>query len=51
MAPLRNSGRHDAGAICAVVGVLFVLPLLASPLGPSILNTVQNLLPQVMANS
>jgi ABC-type transport system involved in multi-copper enzyme maturation permease subunit len=43
--------RHTAGAICAVVGVLFVLPLLAAPLGPSILNTVQNFLPHVMANS
>ena len=43
--------RHTAGAICAVVGVLFVLPLLAAPLGPSVLNTVQNLLPHVMANS
>jgi len=43
--------RHTAGAICAVVGVLFVLPFLAVPLGPSILNTVQNFLPHVMANS
>jgi ABC-2 type transport system permease protein len=43
--------RHTAGAICAVVGVLFVLPLLAGPLSPSILNTVQNLVPHVIANS
>jgi ABC-2 type transport system permease protein len=43
--------RHTAGAICAAVGVLFVLPLLAVPLGPSVLNTVQNFLPHVMANS
>jgi hypothetical protein len=43
--------RHTVGAICAVVGVLFVLPLLAAPLSPSILNTVQNFLPHVMANS
>jgi len=43
--------RHTAGAICAVVGVLFVLPFLAAPLAPSVLNTVQNFLPHVMANS
>ena len=26
--------RHTAGAICALVGVLFVLPLLFAPLSP-----------------
>ncbi len=41
--------RHTAGAICALVGVLFVLPLLFVPLGPSAQNTVQNLLPHPMA--
>jgi ABC-type transport system involved in multi-copper enzyme maturation permease subunit len=43
--------RHTAGAICAVAGVLFVLPLLVAALGPSVLNTAQNFLPHVMANS
>jgi hypothetical protein len=37
--------RHTAGAICAVAGVLFVLPLLFAPLSPSILNVAQNFLP------
>jgi ABC-2 type transport system permease protein len=39
--------RHTAGAICAVVGVLFVLPLLFVPLSPSI----QQFLPNAMRNS
>jgi hypothetical protein len=43
--------RHTAGAICAVVGVLFVLPLLFAPLSLSIQNTAQNFLPHPMANS
>jgi ABC-2 type transport system permease protein len=43
--------RHVAGAICALVGVLFVLPLLFAPLGPSIQTTAQNFLPHPMANS
>jgi ABC-2 type transport system permease protein len=43
--------RHTAGAICALVGVLFVLPLLFSPLGPSLQNAAQNFLPHPMANS
>ena len=43
--------RHTAGAICALVGVLFVVPLLFVPLGPSAQNTVQNLLPHPMAAS
>jgi len=41
--------RHTAGAICAVVGVLFVLPLLFAPLSASIQNTAQKFLPHVMA--
>src|SRR5450755_2316621 len=41
--------RHTAGAICALVGVLFVLPLLFIPLSPSIQNTAQKFLPPVMA--
>jgi hypothetical protein len=43
--------RHTAGAICALVGVLFVLPLLFAPLSPSIQNTAQNFLPHPMAAS
>jgi len=41
--------RHTAGAICALVGVLFVLPLLFLPLSPSIQDTAQKFLPHVMA--
>jgi hypothetical protein len=41
--------RHTAGAICAVVGVLFLLPLLFAPLGLSVQNAVQKFLPHVMA--
>jgi len=41
--------RHTAGAICAVVGLLFVLPLLFTPLGPSVQNVAQNFLPHPMA--
>jgi ABC-2 type transport system permease protein len=41
--------RHTAGAICAVVGVLFVLPLLFAPLSPSVQDVAQNFLPHVMA--
>jgi ABC-2 type transport system permease protein len=43
--------RHTAGAICAVVGVLFVLPLLFAPLSLSIQNTAQKFLPHVMATN
>jgi hypothetical protein len=43
--------RHTAGAICAVVGVVFVLPLLFSALSPSIRNTAQKFLPDTMRNS
>jgi ABC-2 type transport system permease protein len=43
--------RHTAGAICALAGLLFVLPLLFAPLGPSIQNVAQNFLPHPMAAS
>jgi hypothetical protein len=43
--------RHTAGAICAVVGVLFVLPLLVVPMGTSIQNSVQKFLPMEMAEN
>jgi ABC-2 type transport system permease protein len=43
--------RHTAGAICALVGVLFVLPLLVSPLSPSIHVAAQKFLPDLMRNS
>jgi ABC-2 type transport system permease protein len=39
--------RHTAGAICALVGVLFVLPLLF--MSPSLQNAAQNFLPHPMA--
>jgi ABC-2 type transport system permease protein len=41
--------RHTAGAICAVVGVLFVLPLLFSALSQSIQDAAEKFLPHVMA--
>jgi ABC-2 type transport system permease protein len=43
--------RHTAGAICALVGILFVLPLLLAPLSTSVQNASQNFLPHPMANS
>lgn len=44
--------RHTAGAISAVVGILFVLPLLIIPMGTSIQNSVEKFLPmQIAANS
>src|SRR5690348_2596685 len=36
--------RHTAGAIGAMVGLLFVLPLLIAPLGTSVQNAAQNFL-------
>ena len=42
--------RHTAGAICALVGGLFVLPLLLS-LGGSLRDTAQKFLPDTMRNS
>ncbi len=41
---------HTAGALCALFGVLFVLPLLSS-LGGSLQNTAQKFLPDTMRNS
>jgi ABC-2 type transport system permease protein len=43
--------RHTAGAICALVGVVFVLPLLFSQLSSSIRDTAQKFLPDTMRNS
>jgi hypothetical protein len=43
--------RHTAGAICALVGVVFVLPVLFSALGGSLRTTAQELLPDTMRNS
>jgi ABC-2 type transport system permease protein len=43
--------RHTAGAICAVVGVLFVLPLILVPLGTSIQNSVGQYLPMPIAEN
>jgi ABC-2 type transport system permease protein len=40
--------RHTAGAICALVSLLFVLPLLF--ITPSLQNTAQNFLPHPMVN-
>jgi ABC-type transport system involved in multi-copper enzyme maturation permease subunit len=41
--------RHTAGAICALVGVLFVLPLVF--VSPSLEDTSQNFLPHPMVNT
>jgi ABC-type transport system involved in multi-copper enzyme maturation permease subunit len=43
--------RHTAGAISALVGLVFLLPLLFAPLSPSIQNTAQKFLPDLMRNS
>jgi hypothetical protein len=43
--------RHTAGAICALVGMVFVLPLLFFSLGSSVQNTAQKFLPDTMRNS
>lgn len=43
--------RHTAGAICALVGVVFVLPLSLFALGSSIQDTAQKFLPDTMRNS
>jgi ABC-2 type transport system permease protein len=43
--------RHTAGAICALVGVVFVLPLAIFSLGSSFRNTAQKFLPDTMRNS
>ena len=41
--------RHTAGAICAVVAVLFLLPLLTAPLGAATQDTVVRFLPEQIA--
>jgi ABC-2 type transport system permease protein len=43
--------RHTAGAICALVGMVFVLPVLFAPLSPSVQHTAQKFLPDLMRNS
>ncbi|MDQ2814552.1 MAG: hypothetical protein M3Z75_22490 [Actinomycetota bacterium] len=43
--------KHTAGAISAVVGILFVLPLVLLPLGTSIQDSVGQFLPMIIAGS
>jgi hypothetical protein len=43
--------RHTAGAISAVVGILFVLPLILVPLGTSIQNSVGQFMPMMIAEN
>jgi ABC-2 type transport system permease protein len=43
--------RHTAGAISAVVGILFVLPLILVPLGTSIQNSVGRFMPMPIAEN
>jgi hypothetical protein len=43
--------RHTAGAICALVGVLFLLPLILVPLGTSIQNSVGQFMPMLIAEN
>ena len=43
--------RHTAGAISAVVGVLFVLPLILVPLGTSVQNSVGQFMPMLIAEN
>jgi hypothetical protein len=43
--------RHTAGAISAVVGILFVLPLLLLPLGVSVQNSVGQFMPMLIAEN
>jgi ABC-2 type transport system permease protein len=43
--------RHTAGAISAVVGVLFVLPLILVPLGASIQNAAGQFMPMLIAEN
>src|SRR5579859_1078566 len=43
--------RHTAGAISAVVGMLFVLPLILVPLGTSIQNSVGQFMPMIIAEN
>jgi hypothetical protein len=41
--------RHTAGAICTLVGVLFVVPLLLVPFGASVQDAVVKFLPEQIA--
>jgi hypothetical protein len=43
--------RHTAGAISAVAGVLFALPLILVPLGTSVQNAVAQYMPMMMAEN
>jgi hypothetical protein len=43
--------RHTAGAISAVVGILFVLPLILVPLGTSIQDSVGQFMPMLIAEN
>ena len=43
--------RHTAGAISAIVGVLFVLPLILVPLGTSVQNAAGQYLPMLIAEN
>ena len=43
--------RHTAGAICALAGMVFVLPLVLFSLGSPVRNTAQKFLPDTMRNS
>ena len=43
--------RHTAGAICAVAGVLFALPLILIPFGTSIQNSAGQYMPMLMAEN
>jgi ABC-2 type transport system permease protein len=43
--------RHTAGAICAVAGILFVLPLILLPLGDSIQHSVGQFMPMLIAEN
>jgi hypothetical protein len=43
--------RNTAGAISAMVGVVFVLPLLVLPLGDSVQHAVEKFLPEQMAEN
>jgi ABC-2 type transport system permease protein len=43
--------RHTAGAISAVAGILFVLPLILVPLGTSIQNSVGQFMPMMIAEN
>lgn len=43
--------RHTAGAISALAGIVFVLPLIVLPMGTSIQNAVEKFLPMMIAEN